>query len=145
MCPGPGSSRGWQLSCLLRTPFIGISQESMLAEKEQPLPITGALAGGGVTLTFLFWINIFWDLTLPGTQLRSYQASGLAARALLLPQTRASRHSCPAYPHGPTSCPGADWGQCLTPFSAMLFSCSGCPLCPLWYPCLLCRLPFSFF
>lgn len=94
-------------------------------------------------LTFLFWINISWALTLPGTQLRSYQASGLAARALLLPQTRASRHSCLAHPMGRLLALRPAGLMSLTPFSALLFSCSRCPLCPLWHPCLLCRLPSS--
>lgn len=82
-------------------------------------------------LTFLFWINISWALTLPGTQLRSYQASGLAARTLLLPQTRASRHSCLARPMGQLVAPGLAGLMSLTPFSALLFSCSGCPFCPM--------------
>lgn len=132
---------GWQLSCLPRTLFTENSQETIQPRKEQPLPLTGALAGGGVILTFLFWINISRALTLPGTQLRSYQASGLAARALLLPQTRASRHSCLAHPVGQLLALRLAGLISLTPFTALLFSYSGCPLWPLWYPYLLCSLP----
>lgn len=118
---------GWQLSYLPRTPFTGSSQETMQPRREQPLPITGALAGGGVILTFLFWINISWALTLPGTQLRSYQASGLAARALLLPQTRASRHSCLAHPMGQLVAPRLAGLMSLPPFSPCYSPAQGTP------------------
>lgn len=112
---------GRQLSFLARTPFTGNSQETMQPRKKQPVPISGALAGGGVILTFLYWINISWAFTLTGTQLRSYHASGLAARALLLPQTRASRHSCLAHPMGQLLALRQPGLMSLTPFSALLF------------------------
>lgn len=92
----------------------------MQHRKKQPVPITGALAGGGVLLTFLFWINISWAFTLTGTQLRSYHASGLAARTLLLPQTRASCHSCLPF-RGQLLTPRQPGLMSLTPFSALLF------------------------
>lgn len=136
---------GWLLFLAYPAPHSQATLRRLCSPGKSSLCLSpGAFAGGGVILTFLFWINISWALTLPGTQFRSHQASGLAARALLLPQTRASRHSCLAHPMGQLLAPRLVGLMSLTPFSALLFSCYRCPLCPLWYPCLFCRLPSSF-